>query len=116
MKDEVNTGLGKINIYENVIASIVAIAAAEIEGVVKVGGNFKSIVFELFGRKNNTAGIKVDFDKNGHATISVPVIIKYGVNLPEIAGKIQENVKSSVERMSDVIIKDINIDIQSVER
>lgn len=116
MKDEVSTGLGKVNIYKNVIASIVSIATSEIEGVVRIGGNLKSVIYEIFGKKDSAAGIKVDFDKNGHVTISVPVIIKYGINLPEVAGKIQENIKSSVERMTDVVIKDINVDIQSVER
>lgn len=116
MKDEVNTGLGKVNIYKNVIASIVSAAACEIEGVAGLGGNFKSMLFDLLGKKNNTAGINVQFDKNGSATIRAPVIIKYGYHVPDVAARIQENIKASVERMTDVIIKDINIDIQSVER
>lgn len=116
MKDEMSTGLGKVNIYKNVIASIASIATVEIEGVLKIGSSFKSIVYELLGKKNNTAGITINFDKNGSVTIDVPVVIKYGFNLPEVAGRIQENIKSSVERTTDVMIKDINVDIQSVER
>lgn len=116
MKDGVNTGLGKVNIYKNVIASIVSITIKEIEGVAEIGKNFKSAIYELLGKKNNAMGITVEFDKGGSVTISIPVVIKYGFNLPEVAGKIQENIKSSVERMTDLIVKDINVDIQSVER
>lgn len=116
MKDSTTTDLGKVRIHKKVIASIASIATDEIEGVAKIGGDLKSGLYDLLGRKSSSVGITVDFDKNQDVVINVPVVVKYGFNLPEIAAKIQENISSSVEKMTDLTVKDINVDIQLVEK
>ena len=45
-KEESQTDLGKIRIHKNVIASIASIAAVEIEGVKRIGGDFRSGILE----------------------------------------------------------------------
>ena len=116
MKDSTTTDLGKIRIHKKVIASIASIATCEINGVERIGGDLKSGLYDLIGKKSGSAGITVEFDKNGDVIITVPVVIKYGYNLPEVAGKIQENIRISIEKMTDLTIKDIDVDIQSVEK
>ncbi len=116
MKDSTITDLGKIRIHKKVIASIASIATCEINGVERIGGDLKSGLYDLIGKKGNSAGITVEFDKNDDVIINVPVIIKYGHNLPDVAAKIQENIRISIEKMTDLTIKDIDVDIQSVEK
>ena len=116
MKDSTTTDLGKIRIHKKVIASIASIATCEINGVERIGGDLKSGLYDLIGKKGSSTGITVEFDKNGDVTINVPVVIKYGYNLPEIAIKVQENIRISIEKMTDLTIKDIDVDIQSVEK
>lgn len=114
-KEESRTDLGSIRIYKNVIASIAALAAGEIEGVKKVGGNFKSGIMELIGKKWLYA-VNVEFDKNGDIKLDIPLVIRYGFNIPEIANKVQENVRNALEKMTSLSIKDININVQGIER
>lgn len=114
-KDEARTELGTIRIHKNVIASIANLAACEIEGVGRIGGNFKSGVLELIGKKGLSA-INVEIGKNEEVKIDVPVIIKYGFNIPSVASKIQENVRNSLEQMSNLSIKEINVSVQGIER
>lgn len=114
-REESRTDLGLIRIHDNVIASITAAAAGEIEGVKGIGSNFKSGILEFLERKNISA-IKVEKDKNGEITIQVPLIIKYGFSIPEIAAKVQENVRQALEKMTSLSIRDINIIVQGVER
>ncbi|PIQ89957.1 MAG: Asp23/Gls24 family envelope stress response protein [Candidatus Omnitrophica bacterium CG11_big_fil_rev_8_21_14_0_20_42_13] len=116
MNEGTATDLGKIRIHKKVIASIASIATQDIEGVAKIGGDLKSGIYDLVFKKNATKGITVEFDKNDEVSINIPVVIKYGFNLPEVASKIQESIRSSIEKMTDVAIKDINIDVQSVEK
>ncbi|MBI4972749.1 MAG: Asp23/Gls24 family envelope stress response protein [Candidatus Omnitrophica bacterium] len=97
------------------IASIASLAAGEIEGVKKIGGNFKSGLLELIGQKSHGA-IKVEIDKNEEVRVDLPVIIKYGFNIPETALKVQENVRQTLEKMTNLLIKDVNINIQGIER
>lgn len=114
-KEESRTDLGTIRIYKNVIASIAAIAALEISGVKKVGCNFKTAILEFIEKKPVYA-VNVEFDKAGEAKIDIPIIIKYDYNIPETANKVQENVRNALERMTSLSIKDININVQAIER
>lgn len=114
-KEESRTDLGVIKIHKNVIASIASLAACEIEGVKRVGRDFKSGVLELIGKKS-LAAIKVEIDKNEEVKVEIPLIIKYGANIPDIANRVQESVRSALEKMTNLSIKDVNINVQGIER
>ncbi len=114
-KEESQTDLGNIRIHKNVIASIASIAAVEIEGVKRIGGDFRSGILELIGKKALMA-IKVNIDKNDEIRLEVPLVIKYGFNIPDIANKAQENIRNALEKMTNLSIKYININVQSIER
>jgi len=114
-KEESQTDLGNIRIHKNVIASIASIAAVEIEGVKRIGGDLRSGILELIGRKALMA-IKVDIDKNDEIRLDVPLVVKYGFNIPDIANKAQENIRNALEKMTNLSIKYININVQSIER
>jgi uncharacterized alkaline shock family protein YloU len=113
--EESRSELGVIKIHKKVIASIASLAAAEIEGVKGIGGDLRTSVYELLGKKN-LSSIKVDIDKNGEVKLDLPLLVKYGYNLPEIANKVQENVHRALEKMTNLSIKDINISVQGVDR
>jgi uncharacterized alkaline shock family protein YloU len=107
--------LGSIKIHRNSIASIAAIAAGEIEGVKSIGKNFKSGFLELVGKKD-FGSIRVDFDKNGEISLDIPLVVKYNFCIPEVATKVQENVRNSLEKMTNLLIKDITINVQAIEK
>ena len=83
-RDESRNELGSVRIHKNVISSISSIAALEIEGVKKVGANLKSSLLELVGQKSFLA-IKVDISKNEEVKVEIPLVIKYGYNIPDTA-------------------------------
>lgn len=114
-KEESQTDLGNIRIHKNVIASIASIAAVEIEGVKRIGGDLRSGILELIGKKALMA-IKVDIDRNDEIRLEVPLVVKYGFNIPDIANKAQENVRNALEKMTNLSIKYININVQGIER
>ncbi len=114
-RDSKQSDSGIVKIHRNVVASIAAIAAIEIEGVKRVGGNLASGILGIIGKSANFA-IKVEFDKNEEARITLPLVIKYGYNIPEVADKVQENVRTALEKMTSLDIKDINISVQGIEK
>lgn len=114
-REESRNDLGMIRIHKNVVASVTAIAATEIDGVKRVGMDFTSGLMELVGKKSLSA-IKVNFDKNEEVKVDVPLIIKYGFNIPDIANRVQENVRNALEKMTNLSIKDINVNVQGIER
>ncbi|MEI6631716.1 MAG: Asp23/Gls24 family envelope stress response protein [bacterium] len=114
-KEESRTDLGAIRIHKNVVASIASIAAVEIPGVKRIGGDLRSGLYELMGKKF-LASIKVEIDRNEEVRLEVPLIIKYGFNIPDIASRVQESVRSALEKMTNLLIKDINVNVQGIER
>ncbi len=113
--EDSHTDLGTIKIHKNVIASIASLAAVEIEGVRRVGGDLKSGIAEFIGKKYLSA-IHVEINKNEEVKIEIPLVIKFGYNIPEIANKVQENVRNSLEKMTSLSVKDINVNIKAIER
>ncbi len=114
-RDESRNELGILRIHKNVISSIASIAATEIEGVKRVGRDLKSGLLESLENKFFSA-IKVEITKNEEVKVQIPLIIKYGYNIPEIANRVQENVRLALEKMSNLSIKEINVNVQGIER
>jgi uncharacterized alkaline shock family protein YloU len=114
-REESRTDLGTIRIHKNVIASIASIAAVEIAGVKRIGGDLKSGLYELMGKKS-LASVKVEIDRNEEVRLEIPLIIKYGFNIPDISNRVQESVRNALEKMTNLSIKDINVNVQGIER
>lgn len=116
MKNEQSrTDLGAIRIHKDVIASIASIASMDVEGVKKIGGDFKASLYELLGKKQQR-GINVEIDRNDEVMLNVPLIVKYGYNVTEIARQVQENIQQSLEKMTNLTIKEINVNVQRIEK
>lgn len=113
-KEETQTDLGMVSIHHNAIASMASIAACEIEGVKSIATTFKSGILEMLGKKATT--IKVDIDRNDQVTVTVPLIARYGFNIPDMANKVQENVRNALEKMTNLSVKDIDIKVVSIEK
>ncbi len=114
-RDESRNDLGVLKIHKNAISSISFIAATEVEGVKSVARDLKSGLLGIIGQKPSSA-IKVDISKNEEVKVEIPLIIRYGYNIPLVAGRVQENVRAALERMSNLSIKDININVRGIER
>lgn len=112
-RDESRNELGVLRIHKNVISSIASIAATEIEGVKRVGKE-KNSILELIGKK--LWAIKVDISKNEEVKVEIPLVIKYGYNIPEVANRVQDSVRVALEKMSNLSIKEINVNVQGIER
>jgi uncharacterized alkaline shock family protein YloU len=115
MDQNVKGDFGTIRIHEKVIRSLTTIATKEVEGVVKLGTSLKGMVFNIF-KSSDASVIKVNIDTNNDVSIAIPVIVAYGYNLPEVASRIQENVRRIIEKSTDLNIKQIDVNIQAVER
>ncbi|WP_077621614.1 Asp23/Gls24 family envelope stress response protein [Sediminibacillus massiliensis] len=106
--------LGKVEIAPEVIEVIAGIATIEIKGVFGMRGNFASGVAERLGKKSHGKGIKVELTENG-VLIDVFVVLDYGTTIPEIAQKIQTNIRQALKNMTALEIDEINIHVVGVQ-
>ncbi len=105
---------GKINISNDVIASIAGIATMEIEGVAGMAGSMASGLAEKLGaKKNPQKGVKVNVSPEG-AVIDLLIVVAFGVRIPELCWEIQENVKNSVESMTGTEVLRVNVFVEGV--
>ena len=101
--------------HTNAIASIASIASLEIPGVHRIGKSLKAKIIELVKDKGYS-DISVQISKNDEVSVDIPLFIKFGFNVPDIAAKVQENVRASLEKMTSLSVKDININVLGIER
>jgi uncharacterized alkaline shock family protein YloU len=116
MDDEINATSGEygnIKISDGVVSIIAGIAATEIEGVAGMSGGMVNGITEMLGRKNLNKGVKVEVGDKESA-IDLYIIVEYGAKIPEVAWKVQENVKKAVETMTGLKVVEVNIHIQGV--
>ncbi|BAM47305.1 Asp23/Gls24 family envelope stress response protein [Amphibacillus xylanus] len=108
-----DASLGKVEIAPGVIEVIAGIATTEIEGVYSRRGNFATDVAERFGLKTHTKGIKVELTDTG-VTIDVYVVFNYGVTIPLVAQKVQQNIRQQLKTMTALEIEEINVHVVGV--
>lgn len=101
---------GKVTFANEVIATISGLAALEVPGVSSMSGG----IVEKLGIKNPTKGVKVEVGEK-EVAIDLYMVIDYGVQIPEVAWNVQENVKRSVETMTGLSVLEVNIYIQGID-
>lgn len=104
---------GSINIADEVVGIITGLAATEVEGVAGMSGGLAGGIADMLGRKNLSKGVKVEVDDEA-ADVDVYVIINYGNSIPDVAWKIQDNVKQAIEGMTGLDVKAVNVHVQGV--
>jgi uncharacterized alkaline shock family protein YloU len=57
--------------------------------------------------------LKVEIDDND-VTIDFYILVEYGARIPDVAWRIQEKVKSSIENMTGMNVASINIHVQGI--
>ena len=111
--DNENREYGNVKIADDVVAIIASVASTEIPGVVGMSGGLTGGFSEMLGKKNLSKGVKVELIEN-EAIIDVFIIVEYGKNIDDIGKKVQANVKNSVETMTELKVREINVNIQGV--
>ena len=101
----------QIKIDLQVLEVILGISAQKVDGVAGMRGGLKSGLSRVFGREDRGKGVAVSVDEDGELTADVYVYLKYGVNVPAVAGKIQEALKQQLTQMTDMNLKSSDVHV-----
>lgn len=104
---------GEVRIADDVVGTIANIAATEIQGVNGLSGGITGDLVEMFGKKNLTKGVKVNTEEKT-VEIDLNIIVDFGIKIPEVAWEIQEAVKRSVESMTGLTVKVVNVHVVGI--
>ncbi len=107
-------GLGNVRISEEVISTIVAVAALEVPGVSALTPRPSDIKGILPGKKAPAKNVRVE-EQNGQVVIEVGVTIEFGCKLQEVSLQLQTEVKKAVESMTGLTVSAVNVFVQGVK-
>lgn len=113
VKNEAASAVTSVRISDDVVATIAAIAAVEIDGIAGMCGSLAGDIIEKLGKKNSGKGVKVDVDGN-NVKIILNVLVEYGTKIQAVCAEVQEAVKASVEGMTGLHVSEITVAVQGI--
>ena len=106
--------LGNIRIADDVVKTIAAKAAIDVEGVYKLAGGVVDEVSKMLGKKRPTNGVKVEVGEV-ECSIEVYLVVKYGYKIPEVAEEVQKAVLEEVSNLTGLKVVEVNVYVQNVK-
>ena len=106
--------IGELHISQEVIATITAQAASQVEGVFGLANSITSNIKDLIGIKSNGKGVSVEFDEQ-QVTVSLNLVVKYGYKIQEVALNVQNKVMKSIADMTGYSVLAVNVNVVNVD-
>lgn len=104
---------GKITCDQEILYSIVNLAAKEIKGVASLSKVNLPWYKRLF-KKNLYEGVNIRFNANGSLKVDVYINTYVGENVPDLAYRVQENIKNNLSSMVEMKTTKVNVHIIDV--
>lgn len=107
---------GTIMVSEDVIATIVAQAIKDVEGVVGLSTKAVAELADMIGKKNWGKGMKIAVSAENAVTIDCDIVIGYGQSVVAVAEAVQQAVISAVESTTGVPAVTVNVNVCGIMR
>ena len=100
---------GSLQISTEVLGKIERCAALEVAGVAEVScGSQNRKVKDFLERANVQSPVTVEM-RDGTAEITLHLVVAFGARIPSVAEKVQENVKTAVQNMTNVTVSRVDL-------
>ncbi len=104
---------GKVEIDRDILLSIINLATKEINGVESLTNDYLPFYKKII--KPKSEGVSIKFNTNGTLDVDVYVKVYIGYSVPDIAFRVQENIKNSLNSMVGIKAGKINVHVYGVE-
>ena len=104
---------GKVEIDRDILLSIINLATKEINGVESLTNDYIPWFKKIFN-KPKSEGVAIKFDMNGTLNVDVYVKVFIGYSVPDVAFRVQENIKNSLNSMVGLKPGKINVHVYGV--
>ncbi len=105
---------GDIRISDDVVASIVGLAASEVDGITSIAGNITEEKIARSGVKNSSKGIKLQIE-DGCVSVNLYMNMRYGYSIPVVTAQVQDRVSNAIENMTGLKASSVNIHIVGID-
>ena len=102
---------GQITYANDVIATIVSVATAEVDGISGIAGG--GSLSGILAKGKTPRGVRVDM--NGEdVKVDVSVTVDYGMPIQKVGRNAQENVRKSIESMTGLHVNQVDLHVVGV--
>lgn len=115
MEKKEKTNLGSVQVHKKVLYEIVHAAIGEVDGVSWLSESMFQKAKGLLGL-GKFSGIHLKVNENQDVNVEVKVFVKYGLNIPDTAKKVQDAIKAALDKTVNINLKEIDVNIQGIER
>lgn len=105
---------GEVKIHNEVIITIARRAAMEVDGVEKIATGFRKGLLSFLGHKKFSRGVTLERNREGEIKVTLSVVVKYGVRIPELVNRVQINVKKLLEQIAGITPREVNVEVERV--
>ena len=99
---------GGLKISEDVLVTIIAHAASEVEGVVSTDGASS----DLFSKRSKN--IKISIDQTDKVSVELNITVQYGYNVMIVAKAVQAAIINAMDAIAGISINEINVNVCAV--
>ena len=107
---------GNVMISEDVVATIVAHALSEVEGVGSLGVKPGIGIADFGTKKNWGKSLKIMIAEDNSLSIECGIMIFYGYSVVDVAKEVQAAVASSVESITGAKVTAVSVNICGIVR
>ena len=107
---------GAVMISEDVIATVVANAINDVDGIVGLSTKPGSDIADMIGKKNWGKGVKITISEEDELSIDCNITVAYGHSVVDVAKAAQDAINGAVESMTGAAIKSINVNVCGIVR
>lgn len=107
---------GTVLISEDVIATIIANAINEVEGIVGLSVKPGADIAEMIGKKNWGKGMKIAISENNEVSVDCNVNVGYGQSVVAVAKAVQNAVVTALESAAGVKVSSVNVNVCGIIR
>lgn len=110
---------GRIEVADEVVEKVAALAAIEVEGVADMGGDFARAIESVrerigIGQKRGDQGVKARITGRDVA-VDVVIMVMYGHVVMDVARNVQANVAVQTHRMLGLNVVEVNVTVDDVQ-
>ena len=114
MECKIKNDIGTIFITEDVLLKVVGYAVLECYGIVAMcSKRAKDGFVEWLGRENLGRGVHLRMSED-MLDVDLYIVVEYGVPISVVCAAIVEVVKSKLESMTGVKVRNVNISVEGI--
>ena len=105
---------GAIFISQDVIATIAAVAASEVEGVYSLAGSQSGEFSDRFGKKSIAKGIRLSLNDDDDVCVECSIVAQYGYSVLDLAKNVQEGIHAAIESMTGLKVASVDVNVSGI--